>query len=97
MSFWQRGEKGCRDEDADHNSFLHPCATLFLSLPHSLGLIKGSIDQVNSLANIHWVQPRVLDADQSRALYERLSEWTDKIGGVVPTLSRGQGPLGVAA
>ncbi|KAG7529731.1 hypothetical protein FFLO_05458 [Filobasidium floriforme] len=63
----------------------------------SLGLIKGSIDQVNSLANIHWVQPRVLDADQSRALYERLSEWTDKIGGVVPTLSRGQGPLGVAA
>lgn len=64
---------------------------------HSLGLIKGSIDQVNSLANIHWVQPRVLDADQSRALYERLSEWTDKIGGVVPTLSRGQGPLGVAA
>jgi 26S proteasome regulatory subunit N9 len=77
--------------------FLHPCATLFLSPSHSLGLIKGSIDQVNSLANIHWVQPRVLDADQSRALYERLSEWTDKIGGVVPTLSRGQGPLGVAA
>ena len=63
----------------------------------SLGLIKGSIDQVNSLANIHWVQPRVLDADQSRALYERLTEWADKVGQVGETVGGWRQPLGVVA
>jgi 26S proteasome regulatory subunit N9 len=70
---------------------------LTLNYSYSLGLIKGSIDQVNSLANIHWVQPRVLDADQSRALYERLSEWSDRVGAVGETVSVWRQPLGVVA
>jgi 26S proteasome regulatory subunit N9 len=49
---------------------------------HSLKLIKGSIDQVNSLADIHWVQPRVLDAEQTQALAQRLDEWCERVGKV---------------
>lgn len=30
----------------------------------SIGLIKGSIDQVNESVNISWIQPRVLSVDQ---------------------------------
>ena len=30
----------------------------------SLGLVKGSIDQLNQEVNMTWVQPRVLDIDQ---------------------------------
>lgn len=30
----------------------------------SKGLVKGSIDQVNQLVNISWVQPRVLSPEQ---------------------------------
>ena len=30
----------------------------------SLGLVKGSIDQLNKEVNMTWVQPRVLDIDQ---------------------------------
>jgi 26S proteasome regulatory subunit N9 len=48
----------------------------------SLKLIKGSIDQVNSLADIHWVQPRVLDAEQTQALAQRLDEWCERVGKV---------------
>ncbi len=50
--------------------------------PHSLKLIKGSIDQVNSIADIHWVQPRVLDSAQIEALAGRLDEWTERVGRV---------------
>ena len=30
----------------------------------SLGLVKGSIDQVDQKVHMTWVQPRVLDKDQ---------------------------------
>lgn len=30
----------------------------------SLGLVKGSIDQVDRTVNMSWVQPRVLSVDQ---------------------------------
>ena len=30
----------------------------------SLGLVKGSIDQLSQEVNMTWVQPRVLDIDQ---------------------------------
>ncbi|KAI5451375.1 26S proteasome regulatory subunit [Naganishia albida] len=46
----------------------------------SLNLIKGSIDQVNSIADIHWVQPRVLDNAQTQALLDRLDQWAAHVG-----------------
>ncbi|PCG97165.1 Hypothetical protein PENO1_064690 [Penicillium occitanis (nom. inval.)] len=41
----------------------------------SLGLIKGSIDQVAQIARINWVQPKVLDMKQIEGMRNRLKEW----------------------
>ena len=35
----------------------------------SLGLVKGSIDQVEQKAHMTWVQPRVLDREQVRCVW----------------------------
>lgn len=44
----------------------------------SIGLLKGSIDEVNQVVQISWVQPRVLDRKQISNMKDRLSEWCDK-------------------
>lgn len=46
---------------------------------YSLGLIKGSIDQVSETLHVSWVQPRVLDREQIGQLAQRLKAWTDKL------------------
>jgi 26S proteasome regulatory subunit N9 len=45
----------------------------------SLGLIRGSIDQVDSKLNMHWVKPRVLDLRQVGTLKKRLDQWTTDV------------------
>lgn len=41
----------------------------------SLGLLRGTIDQVAQIANINWVQPKVLDMKQIDNMRSRLQEW----------------------
>lgn len=41
----------------------------------SLGLVRGSIDQVAQIAQINWVQPKVLDLKQIEGMRTRLQEW----------------------
>lgn len=41
----------------------------------SLGLIKGTIDQVAQVVNVTWVQPKVLDMKQVDGMRQRLQEW----------------------
>ncbi|OAX83141.1 hypothetical protein ACJ72_02501 [Emergomyces africanus] len=41
----------------------------------SLGLLKGTIDQVAQIARISWVQPKVLDMGQIEGMRNRLREW----------------------
>lgn len=41
----------------------------------SLGLLKGTIDQVAEVARITWVQPKVLDRGQISGMRDRLKEW----------------------
>ncbi|CCI40242.1 unnamed protein product [Albugo candida] len=45
----------------------------------SCGLIKGSIDQVDTLFRVTWVQPRVLDTAQLSALSCHMEEWEKKV------------------
>ncbi|KAJ1950241.1 26S proteasome regulatory subunit [Linderina pennispora] len=45
----------------------------------SLGLIKGSIDQVDQQVTVQWVQPRYLGKDQIRGLVDRLTQWEAKV------------------
>ncbi|KAJ8608953.1 hypothetical protein MRB53_039392 [Persea americana] len=41
----------------------------------SLGLLRGTIDQVAQIATITWVQPKVLDMKQIESMQMRLKEW----------------------
>lgn len=45
----------------------------------SLGLIKGSIDEVDQAVNISWVQPRVLDLNQVNNLKTLVGAWGEKV------------------
>ena len=45
----------------------------------SLGLLKGSIDQVNEIVSITWVQPRIINFNQIEKMNDRLYEWNDQV------------------
>ncbi|KAH7395693.1 hypothetical protein BKA64DRAFT_601565 [Cadophora sp. MPI-SDFR-AT-0126] len=45
----------------------------------SLGLLRGSIDQVDEIARINWVQPKVLDMKQIDNMRLRLEEWDSSV------------------
>lgn len=45
----------------------------------SLGLLRGTIDQVDQVANISWVQPKVLDMKQIENMRQRLKEWDSSV------------------
>ncbi|KAI4742632.1 hypothetical protein E4T50_06984 [Aureobasidium sp. EXF-12298] len=45
----------------------------------SLGLVRGTIDQVAEIARITWVQPKVLDKGQIVNMRERLCAWDDGV------------------
>lgn len=45
----------------------------------SLGLIKGTIDQVDSTVDIRWVQPRVLNMQQIGAMHKKLLDWSTDV------------------
>lgn len=45
----------------------------------SLDLLRGTIDQVAQVANIKWVQPKVLDMKQIEAMRTRLKDWDSSV------------------
>ncbi|KAH6606306.1 hypothetical protein Trco_005459 [Trichoderma cornu-damae] len=45
----------------------------------SLGLLRGTIDQVGQIAHITWVQPKVLDMKQIESMRRRLLEWDSNV------------------
>jgi len=45
----------------------------------SLGLLRGTIDQVSEVARINWVQPKVLDRVQIENMRQRLKEWDGSV------------------
>lgn len=45
----------------------------------SLGLLRGTIDQVDQVAHITWVQPKVLDMKQIGAMRQRLIDWDSSV------------------
>jgi 26S proteasome regulatory subunit N9 len=45
----------------------------------SLGLLRGTIDQVAEVARINWVQPKVLDMKQIESMRARLKEWDSSV------------------
>ncbi|RVX75281.1 hypothetical protein B0A52_00633 [Exophiala mesophila] len=45
----------------------------------SLGLLRGKIDQVEGIAKINWVQPKVLERSQIDGMRLRLKEWDSNV------------------
>ncbi|KAI2635578.1 hypothetical protein GGS26DRAFT_549868 [Hypomontagnella submonticulosa] len=45
----------------------------------SLGLVRGTIDEVDELVNFTWVQPRILDMRQIASMSQRLGEWGENV------------------
>ena len=45
----------------------------------SVKLIKGTIDQVDQIIRVTWVQPRVLDTAQISEVRDRLSKWSKRV------------------
>eukprot|EP00008_Paramoeba_atlantica_P003845 CAMPEP_0201490026 /NCGR_PEP_ID=MMETSP0151_2-20130828/24723_1 /ASSEMBLY_ACC=CAM_ASM_000257 /TAXON_ID=200890 /ORGANISM="Paramoeba atlantica, Strain 621/1 / CCAP 1560/9" /LENGTH=396 /DNA_ID=CAMNT_0047875813 /DNA_START=60 /DNA_END=1250 /DNA_ORIENTATION=+ len=52
---------------------------LLLMKSLSLGLIKGTIDQVSQSVFISWVQPRILEIEQVSLLRDRLADWSKSV------------------
>ncbi|KAF9918736.1 26S proteasome regulatory subunit [Lobosporangium transversale] len=52
----------------------------------SLGLIKGTIDQVDSVVRVNWVQPRVLDRNQIKGMQDRLGAWNENVKATALTM-----------
>ena len=49
----------------------------------SLGLVKGSIDQIDKKVLISWVQPRVLDLNQIKMVRARLDTWSTEVNKMI--------------
>ncbi|KAK5942370.1 26S proteasome regulatory subunit [Knufia obscura] len=45
----------------------------------SLGLLRGQIDQVDEVARINWVQPKVLERSQIEGMRQRIKEWDSNV------------------
>lgn len=45
----------------------------------SLGLIKGFINQLDQVLVVTWLQPRILNLDQVKVLYNHLVDWDSRV------------------
>lgn len=58
----------------------------------SLGLIKGSIDQISQTITVSWVQPRIMNREQIASIMDKLNKWSanvDKLTSYVEHNSHG--------
>lgn len=44
----------------------------------SVGLLRGTIDEVEGTVSVTWVQPRVLNVAQIQQLNDQLGVWVEK-------------------
>ena len=51
-----------------------------VDVPISLQLIRGTLDQIDSTADITWVTPRVLEDNQLKTLSDQFNMWRDGVG-----------------
>lgn len=52
----------------------------------SIGLFKGTIDEVEQTIRITWVKPRLLSKDRLAVMKDKLSKWKDTCEGTFKLL-----------
>ncbi|KAI8611148.1 hypothetical protein BC830DRAFT_1246036 [Chytriomyces sp. MP71] len=57
----------------------------------SLGLIRGSIDEIDKTVSVTWVQPRVLEMGQIKTIRDRLAQWSGNVKEKVLSLEQDGG------
>jgi len=58
----------------------------------SLGLLRGTIDEVEEVVNFTWVQPRILNLKQVEGMRTRLSSWIDNVKTVLDLIENEMTP-----
>lgn len=61
----------------------------------SLKLLKGSIDQVNELVTVTWVQPRIINEEQILKMKNRLVDWDEQVRALAVRLEERGKPIWV--
>jgi 26S proteasome regulatory subunit N9 len=74
ISFAKIGET-CQIEQQD--------VELLVMKAMSLNLIKGTIDEVQQLVHVDWVQPRYLNKKHLEIMSNKMGEWSDKLEQVI--------------
>lgn len=52
----------------------------------SLGLIKGTIDEIDRVVRVSWVVPRVLDLGRIGIMREKIENWNNSLEGLIKTI-----------
>ena len=55
----------------------------------SLGLVQGTIDQVDQIVRVSWVKPMMLPKDKIRIISEKLAKWDFQIKETLHLLTQG--------
>jgi 26S proteasome regulatory subunit N9 len=74
MSF-QRIAQGCQVEEGD--------VELLVMKSMSLGLIRGTIDEVDHVVHIDWAMPRYLSKSHLQIMHKKMEEWELKMDNVI--------------
>jgi len=54
----------------------------------SLGLLKGSIDQVEGLVKVTWIMPRVLNIERINIMREKIDQWNKGLDGLIRKIEK---------
>ena len=52
----------------------------------SLGLVKGTIDQIDKVVRVSWVKPRILDMERIILMRDKLQQWQDGLEAITHML-----------
>ena len=74
MTF-ERISQGCQIEEGD--------VELLVMKSMSLGLIRGTIDEVDRVVHIDWAMPRYLSKGHLQIMHKKMEDWELKMDNVI--------------
>lgn len=70
-----------------------PEVELLLIKAFSIGVVRGTIDEVDASVAVTWVQPRVLSSSQVASMRDRLGDWSAKVNQTATLLEDSAGEI----